>query len=130
MKIKEIIKIIQADGWTLNRTKGSHKQFKHPNKPGLVTISGKLSCSGYFKQCFKTGRVQKMKKYLIILEKTDTGYSAYLPDLDGCIATGKSKPETLKNLKEALSFHLEGLKETGELIPEPKSTHSFLEIQI
>lgn len=40
MKVKEIIKIIEKDGWTLNRTKGSHRQFKHPTKSGLVTISG------------------------------------------------------------------------------------------
>jgi len=43
MKIKEIIKIIEADGWTLDRVKGSHRQYKHYAKPGTVTIAGKLS---------------------------------------------------------------------------------------
>ncbi|CAN5540052.1 type II toxin-antitoxin system HicA family toxin [soil metagenome] len=40
MKVREIIKLLERDGWELNRTKGSHKQYKHPVKPGTVTISG------------------------------------------------------------------------------------------
>ncbi|HNG95534.1 MAG TPA: type II toxin-antitoxin system HicA family toxin, partial [Acidobacteriota bacterium] len=43
MKVKEIIKIIEADGWVLTKTEGSHRQFKHPTKPGKVTVAGKLS---------------------------------------------------------------------------------------
>ncbi len=43
MKVKEIIRLIEADGWTLNRTKGSHRQYKHPQKRGLVTVPGKPS---------------------------------------------------------------------------------------
>lgn len=43
MKVSEVIKQLQADGWYLARTKGSHRQFKHPDKPGLVTVPGKLS---------------------------------------------------------------------------------------
>ena len=43
MKVREVIKRLEADGWYLDRTKGSHRQFKHPDKPGLVTVPGKLS---------------------------------------------------------------------------------------
>ncbi|MEH2454098.1 MAG: type II toxin-antitoxin system HicA family toxin [Nostoc sp.] len=43
MKVREVIKQLEADGWYLDRTKGSHRQFKHPDKPGLVTVSGKFS---------------------------------------------------------------------------------------
>jgi predicted RNA binding protein YcfA (HicA-like mRNA interferase family) len=43
MKVSEIIKLIEADGWVLHRTKGCHRQFRHPSKPGTVTIAGKLS---------------------------------------------------------------------------------------
>ncbi|HMW02751.1 MAG TPA: type II toxin-antitoxin system HicA family toxin, partial [Acidobacteriota bacterium] len=43
MKVKEIIKIIEADGWVLTKTEGSHRQFKHPTKQGKVTVAGKLS---------------------------------------------------------------------------------------
>jgi predicted RNase H-like HicB family nuclease len=48
-------------------------------------------------------------KYLIIVEKTKTGFSAYSPDIDGCIAIGNTKEEVEKNMKEALEFYLEGL---------------------
>ncbi len=50
-----------------------------------------------------------MKKYLIILEKTGTGYSVYVPDLPGCIATGKTRDIAEENIYEAIKFHLEGL---------------------
>ncbi|MDJ0779146.1 MAG: type II toxin-antitoxin system HicA family toxin [Gammaproteobacteria bacterium] len=43
MKVKELLKILEEDGWVLNRTRGSHRQFKHPIKPGLVTLAGKPS---------------------------------------------------------------------------------------
>ena len=58
-----------------------------------------------------------MKKYVVIFEKTATGYSAYVPDLPGCIATGKTKLMAEKNIYEAILFHLEGLVEEGENIP-------------
>jgi predicted RNase H-like HicB family nuclease len=60
-----------------------------------------------------------MSKYLIITEKTETGYSAYSPDLLGCIATGNTIPETEQNMKEAIEFHIEGLKLEGIEIPQP-----------
>ncbi|MGB7291656.1 MAG: type II toxin-antitoxin system HicA family toxin [Thermodesulfobacteriota bacterium] len=43
MKVKEVIKMLEQDGWNLMRTKGSHRQFKHPNKAGTVTVAGKLN---------------------------------------------------------------------------------------
>jgi predicted RNase H-like HicB family nuclease len=60
-----------------------------------------------------------MVKYIIILEKTRTGYSAYVPDLPGCMATGKTKPMAERNIVEAIQFHLEGLKEEHMKIPVP-----------
>ena len=61
-----------------------------------------------------------MIKYLIIFEKTKTGYSAYVPDLPGCIATGKTKAMVEKNIYGAIQFHLEGMKE--EKIKFPLNT--------
>ncbi len=60
-----------------------------------------------------------MYKYFIIFEKTKTGYSAYSPDVPGCIATGKTKKSTEKNMKEAIEFHIEGLLQEGLKIPKP-----------
>ncbi len=59
-----------------------------------------------------------MKRYLVNFEKTDTGYSAYIPDLPGCVAAGKSKEECELNIYEAIKFHIEGMKEEGLPIPE------------
>ena len=67
-------------------------------------------------------------KYLVVVEKTNTGYSAYSPDIDGCIATGTTKDEVEKNMKEAIEFHLEGLVMEKQEIPEPHSYPNYLEI--
>ncbi len=62
-----------------------------------------------------------MLKYLIIFEKTETGYSAYVPDLPGCIATGKTKVHAEKHILEAIRFHLEGMKEEHIKFPIKKT---------
>lgn len=67
-------------------------------------------------------------KYLIIIEKTETGYSAYSPDLPGCVSTGSTPEETEKNMKEAIEFHIEGLKLEGYEIPMPTCKYSYVEI--
>ena len=59
-----------------------------------------------------------MRKYLVVYEKTKTGYSAYVPDLHGVIATGKTKTVVEKSIFEAIQFHLEGLKEEKLKIPK------------
>jgi predicted RNase H-like HicB family nuclease len=69
-----------------------------------------------------------MQKYLVIFEKARHNYSAYSPDLPGCIATGKTREETEKNIKEAISFHIEGLKKDGLSLPEPSSFTEFVEV--
>jgi len=67
-------------------------------------------------------------KYLIIIEKSETGYSAYSPDLPGCISTGSTAEETEVNMREAIQFHIDGLKEEGYDIPKPSSRSSYVEI--
>lgn len=71
-----------------------------------------------------------MKKYLIILETTETGFSAYSPDLPGCVATGFDRAEAEKNMGEAIAFHLDGLREEGEDVPEPSSTATYLDVAV
>ncbi|MCX6258987.1 MAG: type II toxin-antitoxin system HicB family antitoxin [Bacteroidia bacterium] len=62
-----------------------------------------------------------MRKYLIIIEKTETGYSAYVPDLPGCIATGKTKEMVEKHIYDSIRFHMEGLIESKLPIPINKT---------
>ena len=69
-----------------------------------------------------------MKKFLVVIEKTRTGYSAFCPDLSGCAATGKTKSGVLRSLRSAINFHLEGMIDSGQKIPNPKSTSTYLEL--
>ena len=67
-------------------------------------------------------------KYLIVIERTATGYSAYSPDLPGCIATGSSREATEREMRDAIAFHLDGLKAEGSPIPEPNSSSSYVDV--
>ena len=68
-------------------------------------------------------------KYLIIIEKTEKGYSAYSQDLSGVVAAGFTQLEVDKSMQEAIKFHLEGLKAEGEEIPLPSSYSTYLDIE-
>lgn len=63
-----------------------------------------------------------MKEYCVIFEKAGNNYSAYVPDLPGCISTGKTLAETEANIKEAIELYLDTLKEDGQAIPQPLIT--------
>lgn len=62
-----------------------------------------------------------VREYTVILEKGINNWSAYVPDLPGCIATGTTRGETLQRMREAIAFHLEGMRLNGETIPEPST---------
>lgn len=66
-----------------------------------------------------------LNNYLIIIEKQENNYSAYSPDVDGCIATGATREEARTNFLEALEFHLEGLKEDNLPLPQPTTFFAF-----
>jgi len=68
------------------------------------------------------------QKYLIIVEKTDMGYSAYSPDVPGCGSTGRIKEEVERNIQEAIQFHIEGLREEGFPSPEPSTYSSYIDV--
>src|SRR5258707_14771068 len=76
----------------------------------------------------EAGGSETMKKYLIIVEKTETGYSAFSPDVPGCGSTGKTKDEVERNIQEAIEFHLEGLRLEGYEVPEPTTYSSYIDI--
>ncbi len=67
-------------------------------------------------------------QYTVILERGESSYGAYVPDLPGCIAAGKTKEETLQLIQEAVEFHLEGLKEEGKRIPQPHSSSEIIKV--
>ena len=67
-------------------------------------------------------------KILVVVEQTGTGYSAYSPDLPGCVATGSSRAEVEGTMREAIEFHLDGLRADGVAAPEPSAYATVVEV--
>ena len=69
-----------------------------------------------------------MKRYLVVVEPTPTGYSAYSPDIPGCISTGRTRVEVEANMREAIEFHIQGLRTEGLPVPEPTSQPAYVDV--
>ena len=67
--------------------------------------------------------------YAVIIEEGENSFGAYVPDLPGCVAVGETRKEVLKLIEEAIEFHLEGLQEDGQPIPEPSSSVEYVEVR-
>lgn len=67
-------------------------------------------------------------RYAVVIEKAENNYSAYVPDLPGCIATGTTIEEAEQLIREAIEFHLRGLREDGVPIPQPSSQVEYVEV--
>jgi predicted RNase H-like HicB family nuclease len=67
-------------------------------------------------------------KYAIVIEKAEGNYSAYVPDLPGCAATGATVEEVEREIREAIAFHIEGLREDGLAVPEPTSQVEYVDL--
>ena len=67
-------------------------------------------------------------KYAIVIEKAENNYSAYVPDLPGCVATGATIDEVEAEIREAIEFHLDGMREDGEPIPPPSSHVEYVDV--
>jgi predicted RNase H-like HicB family nuclease len=67
-------------------------------------------------------------QYTVIVEQGDTSWGAYVPDLPGCVAAGESREEVLQLIREAIEFHIEGLRESGETVPVPHFFSELVEI--
>jgi predicted RNase H-like HicB family nuclease len=66
-------------------------------------------------------------RYAVVIEKADGNYSAYVPDLPGCVATGDTPKEAEEQIREAIRFHLDGLREDGQPTPEPRATLAYVD---
>ena len=67
-------------------------------------------------------------RYMVIFEKGENSYGAYVPDLPGCVAVGETRDEVRRLIREAIEFHLEGLCEDGSPVPPPLSTVEFIKL--
>ncbi len=67
-------------------------------------------------------------QYLVVVEKSENGYGAYVPDLPGCVAAAETRDEVVNLIQKAIEFHIDGLRKSGEAIPEPKSQGELIDV--
>ena len=113
-------------------TRGSHQQFKHDSKAGRVTVPGKPSddlAVGTLQSILKQAQLKRgLMRYAVVIEQARGNFSAYAPDLPGCVATGSTLQEVESEMREAIAFHIEGLREDGLDVPAPASQVEYLEV--
>ena len=124
-----MIKMLERDGWRLVATVGSHRQFKHPTKPGRVTVSGhpgdempRGTLASVRRQAGLPERVKmKTLQYLVCIHRDpQSDWGASVPDLPGCVATGRTLDMALRRIQGAIQLHLRGLREDGVRPPKPR----------
>ena len=69
-------------------------------------------------------------RYSIVIEKGESNYSAYVPDVPGCVSAGKTVEETIANIREALIFHFDGMREDGQPLPDPQTLVDYVDVPI
>jgi predicted RNase H-like HicB family nuclease len=69
-------------------------------------------------------------EYVVVIEKSETGFGAYVPDLPGCVAVGETREEALALIREAIELHVESLRESGEPVPPPTSTAERVAVHV
>ena len=67
-------------------------------------------------------------KYTVVIERAPDNYAAYVPDLPGCVATASTREDLLREIREAIEFHIEGMQEDGETVPQPQATAAVVEV--
>ena len=67
-------------------------------------------------------------RYAIVIEKAENNFAAYVPDLPGCVATGETVEETEQQIREAIEFHIRGMREDGLPVPDPSSRVDYVDI--
>jgi predicted RNase H-like HicB family nuclease len=108
MKIRELINILQGDGWYQVRMRAvEHSQAVWVKITGTGTIT---------------------MKYTVIIEKGETDYGAHVPDLPGCVAVADSREQVLDDIKQAIELHIRELRAAGEPVPPPSSASAVIDI--
>lgn len=127
---------LRQDGWYQVVQRGSHRQFKHPVKKGRVTIAGHRNddlapgtLNSILEQAGLKESDEAMIRYLIIIEKAQGNYSAFSPDLPGCVATGRTRATAEKNMRKAMEMHVRGLRHDNQPLPEPRSFAEYVNVR-
>jgi predicted RNase H-like HicB family nuclease len=132
VKVRDVIQMLENDGWYLVATRGSHRQFKHPFNVDVLQL--RASHPTIWREARRTASSNKLRseeilemRYAVVIEKATRNYSAYVPDLPGCVATGATVKAAQREIRKAIRFHLKGLREDGASIPEPSAVCDYVQ---
>ena len=111
------------------RTTGSHLHLKHPTKPGLVTVPGRrkdvprrAAWNITLDSPASGAKMKSMQQYTVIIEPAEDGtFSVYVPDLPGCVSSGRTREDAIEGIREAIQGHIQTLRELGQPVPPPRS---------
>jgi predicted RNA binding protein YcfA (HicA-like mRNA interferase family)/predicted RNase H-like HicB family nuclease len=142
-KVRDILRMLRRDGWWLELQQGSHRQFRHASKRGTVTVNGHegetipewlvgaiLRQAGLTKEDLK-----EVMQYLVVIEPAEegSGYGAYVPDLPGCVAVGKTPEEVKERTAFSLPLHIQSFvptaKQSRHLPPKPNMSRLQVDLQ-
>jgi predicted RNase H-like HicB family nuclease len=127
MNCRDLVRMVEAAGWVLFRTKGSYQHTVIRRVPesshSLWRKTWKRCPAGNSEQHFTTGWAEMTdKQYVIVIEKAaDGSYSAYVPDLPGCVSCGDTLDKLRVNIEEAVQDHIDALRDTGQPVPQPST---------
>jgi predicted RNA binding protein YcfA (HicA-like mRNA interferase family)/predicted RNase H-like HicB family nuclease len=137
VKVRDLIRRLETAGWTLKRISGGHRQYRHPDKGMVVTVSGhpgKDVPVGTLRAILRSaglggeGDGEERMRFTVIYEKGPASWGAYVPDLPGVISVADSREEVERLIEEAIQLHLEGMREEGIPIPTPSSFAGVIEV--
>jgi predicted RNA binding protein YcfA (HicA-like mRNA interferase family)/predicted RNase H-like HicB family nuclease len=133
VKVRDVVRILEREGWQLVRQKGSHRQFRHPERPGTVTVPGTPGSElkpgtlvSVWKQPGIAAAEKRVTEYLVVIEGGGNSWSAYVPDLPGCVSAGVSRVEVEQLAREAIAFHIESMREHQEPVPPPSARAAII----
>ncbi len=137
MRVREMIKfLVENRGWYLVRVCGCHRQFKLRSKKSRLTINSRMDMElaegalyHSINQCFDAKEIISKDQYEVTIEESSNCYSAYSSDLPGCVVVGDTVEETKELMIGAVKLHLEGLKQEGLLVPDPRNAATYFELK-
>lgn len=130
-KVREVIWRLEQEGWILVKQRDSHRQFKHPDRryPDTRTTNSRRAHG----RVFSGKRAGDRHAHADLRRGDRMGAAqllAYVPDLPGCVSTGKTVAETTRHIQEAITGHLAVMHEYGEPIPEPRAQVTRVSVRL
>ncbi len=139
MNCRELSTLLRQDGWRLARIRGAHHHFTHPAKEGVLVIpeaeGEMLSPKALRSVLRRADRPPGLQStpgvgFLVVIESTGSGFSAYAPDLVGCVSAGQSAEEAEASMREAIHGYVEELRNACLPIPAPSASVRLVNVNV